>query len=163
MTVLETLSSRRTRLSAWLAERTPREQALLGAASLLAIAFLLVTLVWKPLSASRAAALADIRTYEAVSAQIKAGGPRLAQRASLARTPSGTLITQTAAQAGLTLRRLEPEGAQTVVTLEDVEFDKVMAWLERLQREGGLGVAALKLDRRPAPGIVNVQLTLSGG
>ncbi len=163
MTALAPLASRRAQASAWLAARTPRERVLLGGAALLAIVVVLVALVWRPLLATRSAALADIRTYEAVTAQIRAGGPRLAQRAAQSRTPPATFVTQSAAQAGLVIRRLEPEGGRIQATLEDAEFDKVMGWLERLEREGGLGIAALKLERRPAPGTVNVQLTLTGG
>ncbi len=68
----------------------PRPTAWPAALAALAVLALLVTLVWRPLQAARATAIADIHAYEAVSAQVRASGPRLAQRAAQSRAPAAT-------------------------------------------------------------------------
>ena len=146
--------------SRWLAERSRRERLLLGVLAGVAVVTLLYMLVWQPLAAARARAVADLRSYTMLSARLRAAGPEVARIAATRRTSAATVITDSAARAGLTIRRLEPQGDRTQVTFEDVPFDKVVEWLAGLQRDAGLSVAVLRVDRRPAPGIVNVQATV---
>ena len=149
----------RGRAVGWFVQRAPREQLLLAILAGLAATTLLVGVVWRPLMAARAEARAEIRAYEALIAQLRVAGPPRPNSGALV-GPASTQIANSAALAGLSIRRLEPEGALTRVVMEEAEFAKVLPWLEAVERDAGLTVSTLQLERRPAPGVVNVQVTL---
>ena len=145
----------------WWDDRAERERQLLATLGALAAIVLLVLLVIRPLQAARAAALADIRTYETLSASLRAAGPDLGRRAALGGGSLPTVITGSAATAGLTIQRLEPENGQTRVVIENASYDTIVTWLSELERGGGVRIAEVKLDRRPTSGMVGVQLLLA--
>ena len=144
----------------WLAQRSVRERHLLAVLAAVAAAALLWALVWQPLARAHAKAVADIHAYDELIAQLRVAGPDVARVAATRRVSAATVINDSASRAGLTIRRLEPQGARTEVTLEEVPFDKLTGWLAGLEHDAGLTVAAIKIERRPAPGVVTVQLTL---
>ena len=145
----------------WLAGREPRERKLILVGTGVLLLYLAYALVWQPLAAMRARALVDIAKYEAVSARVTAAGSdlRLAARPS-ASLPDATVITNSAAGLGLTIRRLEPEGKRTRIEVEDADFTVLINWLARLESEHSLHVAAIEIDRRPLPGIVSARLSV---
>ena len=145
----------------WFGARSPRERALVGVAAALALGFVGWEGVWRPLAALRADAASDIARLDASIAQVRAAGaapaPALAADPGL---PPSTVVTRSAATLGLTIRRLEPDGARLRVSLDEAAVDAVLAWLALLEREYGLRVAAIEMDRRPAPGLVATRITL---
>ena len=75
------------------------------------------------------------------------------------------VVDQTARRSklGPALKRVEPKGTNEVrVRLERAAFDDVVTWLTRLQRERGVGVASVSLDKEESPGRVSATLTLKG-
>ena len=46
------------------------------------------------------------------------------------------------------------------VSLEQASFDDLVTWLGSLQRNHGVSVADISIDRQPDSGRVNVRLTL---
>ena len=144
----------------WLAQRSVRERRLLAVLAAIAAAALLWALAWQPLARARVKAVGDIHAYDALIAQLRVAGPDVARVAATRRVSASTVINDSASRAGLTIRRLEPQGARTEVTLEEAPFGKLTEWLAGLERDAGLTVATIKIERRPAPGVVTVQLTL---
>lgn len=143
---------------------SPRERlllTLLGPVIILAATF---QFLWLPIQSQRAAYLAEIAGYAQVTDQIARlasdGSPVVADPRPT--SPLSTRVTQSAADAGLTLRRLEPEGHMLRVTLDDVAFANVMLWLSDLEVTQSVTVAAVEVDRRPEPGIVSARLLLKG-
>jgi len=73
------------------------------------------------------------------------------------------IIDRSAQQQRLSLRRVEPDGANRVrVSLESVSFDNAMRWIENVQRQNGVQVVSAVLDRDKSPGRVNVRLVFEG-
>ena len=70
------------------------------------------------------------------------------------------ILTDAAAAFGLTISRLQPQGAEVLVTLEDAPFDTVLLWTQALIRDDALRLTQLTLTRRPAPGMVATTLTV---
>jgi general secretion pathway protein M len=135
---------------------------MLGPLIALAAAF---QFLWLPLQAQRTALLAEIAAYTQISAQIArlpATGGTVVAAAPRPTTPLPARVTQSAADAGLTLRRLEPEGDSLRVTLDDVAFASVVLWLSDLEVTQGVTLSAIELDRRTEPGIVSARLLLKG-
>jgi general secretion pathway protein M len=155
------IAALRSGMARWIDARTPRERWLLAALAGVAAIALYATLVWRPIDAARRAALADIDRYGRIAAQLRVAGPNVARMAAArAGTPS-TTITESAAKAGLTIQRIEPQGANIGVTLDAAGFDALVGWLAGLERDAGMRVIDVKLERRPDPGIVSAHVTLA--
>lgn len=122
--------------------------------------------IWMPLQARRAALGAEIAAYTQVIDRLAAIGAALSSAPGDTVTvdspsiPLSTRVTQSAENAGLELRRLEPEGDLLRVTLDDVVFASVMLWLSDLEVGQSVIVSAIDIDRRTAPGTVSVRLLL---
>lgn len=151
----------RSGLARWLDARSPRERAMLLALLGVAAIALFFTLVWQPIDLARKTAIADIRRYDILSARLRVAGPDAARLAAARTGTPSTLVTDSAAKAGLTIQRIEPEGANIGVTFDAVGFDALVGWLAGLERDAGLKVRDIKLERRPDPGIVSAQVTLA--
>jgi len=158
---LPAIAPLRSGMARWIDARSPRERGLLAGLALVAAVALFVTLVWRPIEAAHAAALADIDRYDRIAARLRGAGPDVARMAvARAGTPS-TTITESAAKAGLTIQRIEPQGANIGVTLDTAGFDALVGWLAGLERDAGMRVVDIKLERRPDPGVVSAQVTLA--
>ena len=142
---------------------SPRERALvtlLGPVMVLAAIF---QFIWLPVQANRLSRQAEIAAYVQVSDRVAALGS--AENAALPIatgpvTPLSTRVTQSAENAGLALRRLEPEGDMLRVTMDDVAFANIILWLSDLEVSQSVIVSAIEIDRRVAPGMVSARLLL---
>lgn len=148
-------------MTAWFTRLTLRERVLLALVGPLALLVGLYQFAWLPLQDARADRLSKIAAYRQITA---AAARRAADPAPVAAPapadPIATRVTQSAEAAGLQLRRLEPDGAGLRVTLDDVPFGTVMLWLADMQASFAVRVAAIEMDRRPAPGTVSTRLLL---
>ncbi len=60
-------------------------------------------------------------------------------------------------------KRIEEEGNNGVrVSIENASFDKLILWFGLLQRQYGVDVTDLVVDKQDAKGIVNVRLIMQG-
>ncbi len=118
--------------------------------------------VWLPVNAGRAALTADIASYRLIAANAAAANarPETASTPATDRAPMATRITQSADAAGLLLSRLEPDGDQILVTIDDADFAGMMIWIADLEMDQAIRVAAAEIDRRTEPGIVSARITL---
>ena len=158
-------------MKAWLAERSPRDRAVLLGGGALVLVMLAWAYVWHPLAESRArlearvaAAEADLAWMRGAGAEVQrlratAGGAGLdrAGRSLLA------LADTSARDAGLgpSLTRVEPVNETRVnVWFERASFDTVATWLETLAQTYGIAVDELSADRVEGVGLANVRVTL---
>ncbi len=138
-----------------------REKILILAVLPLVALFAGYRFVWLPVQAARVGARADIAAYRVVidTAALAQRGDAPAPRA-INDTPIATRITRSAEAAGLPVRRIEPDGQGSRVTLDDTPFATVLTWLSDLEQVDGVTVSAIEIDRRPEPGIVSARLLL---
>jgi general secretion pathway protein M len=156
------LAQRRSDLASWWGNRTPRERRLLIALGGTALLVLLVMAIYRPLADARARAVADIRTYEALAAQLRIAGPELARLRAMDRSAAPALVTRTASGYGLTIGRIEPAGGALRVTLQNADFTQLVQWLVQLETTSTLRVSNIRIERTAAAGIVNAQIALKG-
>jgi len=145
----------------WWHDRTTRERWLIGL--LLAVAAVVVVerLVWHPLVLAKQNALIDLARYDRIAAQLRAAGPDVARIAAARNGTLSTVVTERAGRAGLTIARIEPQGVNVAVSFDGVGFDALIDWLAALDRDAGISIVDLKVDRRPDPGVVTAQVTLT--
>ncbi len=149
------------RFEAWWTTLSPRERVLLTVLGLLLAGAVLVYGVVKPLQAARAEAQADIRTYETLSARIRAAGTLQPQTPGQRRTGSPTEIVQAAAQAQALTVAVEPAGGGVRAVVSEGEYAKVVNWLADVNRSSGLAVTSARIARRPTAGMVEAQVSFA--
>jgi type II secretory pathway component PulM len=66
------------------------------------------------------------------------------------------IVTITASESALQIRQIEQQGELTRVVLEAVDFNRLVQWLDRLERDAGVTVAAGRIERQTAPGEVGM-------
>lgn len=139
--------------------RTPREKLMPAALAGLGLLWLVITQVWQPLQALHQQITARIPRIERALTEVQANPVPLSTPTADPRTTS-VILTDAAAAFGLTISRLQPQGAEVLVTLEDAPFDTVLLWTQALIRDDALRLTQLTLTRRPAPGMVATTLTV---
>lgn len=149
------------RFEGWWATLSQRERVLLTVLGVLLAGAVLVFGVVKPLQAARAEAQADIRTYETLSARIRAAGTLQPQAPGQRRTGSPAEIVQAAAQAQALSVAVEPAGSGVRAVVIEGEYARVVNWLADVNRSSGLAVTAARIARRPTPGMVEAQVSFA--
>lgn len=138
-----------------------RERILILTLLPLVLVFAGYRLVWSPLQVAQEAARSDIASFRLVqdtaALALRGGAP---EPQIVDEMPLPTRITSSAAERGLDLRRIEPEGQGSRVTLDDTSFSAILVWLADLEGLHNVTVRAIQIDRRPEPGIVSARLLL---
>ena len=61
------------------------------------------------------------------------------------------------------VKRVQPDGqTKARVWLENVSFDSMVSWLEKLQRQQGIRIVTSVIEKQDEPGLVNARLVLEG-
>lgn len=148
----------------------PREQLIVAAGGLVAALALVYLLLWQPFVLARDHAKAELDGARALAARIEQLGAQ-AQQAQAGGGPPvvGPDVSLLSAvdQAskdgvlGKAPSRLQPDGDKQVrVWVEDVNFEATLHWMDDLQSRYLVKIDAVTLERRPAPGTVNVRMSL---
>jgi general secretion pathway protein M len=163
------LESWRHRWSAWWADRSGRERALLGGLAAVAIVAVILAGVIVPLRDLRAGAYQQLHEAAVLDAQLRLVGGQgggtgggSGPRSAIRRGTASAILTDSAAAARLSIQRMEPEGGNTRVELGDAPFNQVVTWLADVERNSRLRVQQSQIDRKGAPGIVSASFVFSG-
>lgn len=149
----------RRRTFVWWTHRSPRERILLGLLIFAMGSYVLAIGVFRPLLATRAAAISSIVWSDAALARLASAPQETEHRPMLMADESvASVLTSTATVFGLTIRRIEAEAEGVQVVIEDAEFADVIRWIATLEHDYGLRLVALEMDRRPEPGVVSARL-----
>lgn len=159
-TQLPTLDAGLSRTHGWWQARSGRERGMLAGVAVLLGAVLLVYGVVKPIQGVRAAALADIRTFETLNARIRAAGTLTTARPPRRTGAPEAIATQSAGGFGLALTTAPvPGGVRASVT--DASYDSLIRWLADVTTSSDLRVRRVRLQRAAAPGHVSAVVELA--
>lgn len=156
------------RMKSYWAERSSREQWMLG----VMFALLAVVVLWlgvaMPLDRAQTSAREGLREATDRNAAIRAkvkllkGLPRTAPAAG-ASTPIDQYVGQSAGEAGLTLERAQAQGNDRMeIAIASVRPTAMMSWIAGLEAQG-LRVETLSARPSPTAGSVSVQAVLVRG
>ncbi len=149
-----------------------RDQQALQVLAVALVLGLLYFAVWRPAAGFHEAALAEHEQARSLVAWMQQNRAEIQQLAAAGNQPAGanrisdgralmSTVTSSAREAGLQLQRFEPSGDNAIrVWMEDVPFNQLAAWLERLTSNHGIVIDQAALDRREQPGRVSARLTL---
>ena len=157
----------------WLAGLKPRERQIVIGGAGVAFVLLLYLVLWAPFSNGVERLERSVAEQKSLALWLTQAGHEiqlLRGAGGAAAHPDGrsplAVVDQSARAAGLgaAIRRIEPEGENTVhITLEQAPFDDVVGWLGSLAQQSGLRVDNLTVDKTETPGAVNARLTLKRG
>lgn len=154
---LPALDAALIRFDNWWGGLSRREQILVAVASVLLGLVVLVFGVVKPLQAARADALADIRTYETLSARVRAAGTLTTTRVPRRQGPPAQVVSSSATAFGLAVAPEAISGGVRVA-VADISYDTLLAWLADLSASSDLRVRRLSIQRRPEAGRVSASM-----
>lgn len=143
----------------WWSGLSTRERWLVGTLGGLLAAVVLVFGIVKPLQAARAEALADIRTYETLTARVRAAGVLVpaSARPQLRSEPPAQAAEAIAREAGLTAT-IAPSGAGLGATVTEAPYEAVVGWIANVERTTPLRTRRVELRRGGAPGRVSASV-----
>lgn len=152
----------RQKAIAWWQGRSLREQWLLGTLAALFVIWLAVTQIVQPLLRTRADALNDIRTYDALNARLRAAGPLNAGPATpQASGPPAAILSTTGTQFGI-VPVVNADGGGFRVTIGEAPYENVIRWIAAVEATSRLRFVKMRLDRRPLSGFVSADLMVRG-
>ena len=155
----------------WFASLEPRERRLIITAGVVVVVALLYLLVWEPIardneslklryeSSQQLISWMEDAVQEAktLQAQIKASGPS-------GRSKNQSLLgvidrTAKRDKLGPSVKRVQPDGKTGArVWLENVVFNDMIKWLEKLEQQEGVRLVTTVIDKQDEPGLVNARL-----
>jgi general secretion pathway protein M len=159
-------------MKAWWDSLGAREQWLIAGGVILSLLMLGYMLIWQPFQSNHhrlQQRVAEQRADLAWMRQAARNIQRLSNTGDAQSPDDGrsllTRVDQTARSAGLSaaLKQITPQGDDKLnARLDAVEFDKLLPWLDALEREHRITLINLSVDRTEIPGRVNARVILQG-
>ena len=154
----------------WFDNLEMRERRLIIVAAAMTVLLLLYLAVWKPVAGEYHRLDISVAEKEKTLSEME----QLAQEAQqLQRTQVNTsahshgsllaTVDRTAKSNGLgsSVKRVRPDGDNKAsVSLEGAEFDRVVVWLENLQRREGVSVVSSTVEKQKEEGLVSMRIEL---
>jgi general secretion pathway protein M len=146
----------------WWQDLNQREQRLVAAMSLVVGIFLFISLVWQPLNENLAKAQIKVQKQQQLEQWVN---ENLAYYKNLQRTGNSnksneslsSLVNRTAKSLSITIARMQPQGDNLQVWIDEVPFDHFVTWIDQLNRQEATRVLAVDLSVGNAPGTVKVR------
>lgn len=137
---------------------TSPEKLLATLSGTLIFGLVLWTLVVEPARETRTRSFAQLTKLDAIGQMMVSQPVRQVRQKSRMEGPLSRRITETARSAGLEIQRLDPQGTALGVTLDDVAFPALVAWINTLNTTADVHVRAAEIARLTEPGIVTARL-----
>lgn len=149
-------------MKAWWQGLNLREQRLVGSLVLVGIVFLLYSSIWQPLNENLAKAEKKIVRQQALLSWVNENTARyqLAQKNGGDNQSKGSIssiVNRSANQFQLTITRMQPQGDELQVWLDEVSYSQLLFWLAHLASQEGLQVKAIDLTKSEQTGVVQVR------
>ena len=154
-----TLDAWGAKFGQWWAGLSTRERWMVGTLGGIVGVLVLVFGVVQPLQAARAEALADIRTYETLTARVRASGG-LVPQGSQPQQRSGAPVeaAQAAAgEAGVTAT-IAAGGAGVTAQVAEAPYEAVVGWIANVERTTPLRARRVELRKGGAAGRVSASV-----
>ncbi len=155
----------------WWNSLSQREQLMFGCGGLVLLLGLLYWAVWQPQQERIANAERNILAQQQTLRWLDEKAQEVVNLRAMGRQSNlvdpdvnlSQLINQTVQRSQIRLTRIQPNNDSIQVWADEVEFNRLLSWLEMLQKEHGVQVLNLEVTALPREGAVRIQrLTLGG-
>ncbi|WP_100642464.1 type II secretion system protein GspM [Alteromonas facilis] len=141
---------------------TEREQWVLLLAAIVSVVGLFYLLVWSPLQTSIAQTKAQVENQQELLTWVKASSQRaiqLRRSSGGAQGFTGSLpqaVNQTTSRFNIVISRMQPQGDELQVWVDEAAFDSLVDWLNALEN---MGITILQVDLTEAdsPGQIKLR------
>ncbi len=149
-------------MKAWWQQLNTREQRLVSIMATLVIIFILYSAIWQPLNESLANANKKLIRQQTLLTWVtdNTAQYKQAKRNTQTSNSKGSLsgiVNKSANSYKLTITRMQPQGNNLQVWIDNVPFTKLLFWLEHLANKEGLQVQGIDLTHAERTGEVKVR------
>jgi general secretion pathway protein M len=149
-------------MKAWWQQLNLREQRLVMAMSAVIAVFVLYGLIWQPLNESIAASKLKLERQQTLLAWVEENTQRYqqAKRNGAMNSSSASLssiVNRTSRANDITITRMQPQGDDLQVWIDEISFNQLLSWLEQLASRENLQVKNIDLSSADQEGVVRVR------
>jgi general secretion pathway protein M len=137
----------------------PNEQLLIKVAGGIFALFIVVMLIIRPLNTKIEKAEQALLQQQELAQYIKQSAAKIRASKGKAVTARGSLsqiINSSSRRANIKISKMQPKDDTLRLTIEKVEFNKLLPWFESLVEQSGLTISAVDITRAQEPGMVSV-------
>ncbi|MBA6287805.1 type II secretion system protein GspM [Colwellia sp. MB3u-4] len=148
-------------MKAWWQQLNIREQRLVSVMSVLISIFILYGLIWQPLTENIEKTTLKLERQQALLTWVTENTQRYQQAKRSARGGSGaslsSIVNRTSSANNITITRMQPQGDDLQVWIDEISFNQLLTWLEQLAINDGLQVKNIDLSSADQQGMVRVR------
>jgi general secretion pathway protein M len=148
-------------MNTWWQQLNLREKKLVLAMASLVIVFIFYSLVWQPLNNNISKTEKKIARQQQLLSWVQENTQRFQQaKSSVGKQATGSLssiVNRTASSKNISITRMQPQGDNIQVWIDEISFNELLQWLEQLSTKEGLRVTNIDLSDADQSGIVRVR------
>lgn len=148
-------------MKAWWQQLNIREQRLVLLMSGVISIFILYGLIWQPLNENIAQQKLKIERQQTLLTWVEESTQRYkqAKRNSLASSGASlsSIVNRTSRANNIIITRMQPQGEDLQVWIDEISFNQLLTWLEKLASRDGLQVKNIDLSIADQQGVVRVR------
>jgi general secretion pathway protein M len=149
-------------MKTWWQQLKSSEQRLVAIMILIAVLLLFYSMVWQPLVNSTKATQQKVVRQQALLTWVKESTQRYQQSQKIGASASSngslsSIVNSSAGRNNISIARLQPQGEDLQVWIDEVPFTQLLNWLEFLANNEGLTVKSIDLSKADRAGVVKVR------
>ncbi|NMP17010.1 type II secretion system protein M [Thalassotalea sp. Y01] len=146
----------------WWLGLNPREQKLASIMGAVVAIFIFYFLIWQPLNNSVEKAQQKLERQQQLAAWVDENLPKLQalQKAGGIKSTGGSLssiVNRTAKRQSIAIARMQPQGDDLQVWIDEVPFNTFVSWLNNLNSNEGVLIESIDITEGNAPGTIAVR------
>ena len=148
-------------MKAWWQQLNMREQRLVIAMSAVIGVFVLYGLIWQPLNESISKTKTKVERQQALLSWVEESTQLYQQAKRNGGKSTGaslsSIVNRTSRANNITITRMQPQGDDLQVWIDEISFNQLLAWLEQLATRDNLQVKNIDLSIADQQGVVRVR------
>jgi general secretion pathway protein M len=148
-------------MKAWWQQLNIREQRLVMVMSGVISIFILYGLIWQPLNENITKQKLKIERQQALLTWVEENTKRYQEAKRDGGASSGaslsSIVNRTSRANNITITRMQPQGEELQVWIDEISFNQLLSWLEKLASRDGLQVKNIDLSLADQQGVVRVR------
>lgn len=149
-------------MKTWWQQLKNSEQRLVALMGCVVVLILFYSVVWQPLVNNISKSEQKLARQQALLTFVQESTQRykLSQKSGTSARSSGSLssiVNRSAARNSISIARLQPQGEDLQIWIDEVPFTQLLSWLEFLANNEGLIVKSIDLSKADRQGVVKVR------
>ncbi len=148
-------------MKTWWQQLNIREQRLVVVMSALISIFILYSLIWQPMNESIATSKLKIERQQKLLTWVQESAQRYQRAKRNGGNSSGeslsSIVNRTSRIEQISITRMQPQGDDLQVWIDEISFNQLLSWLEKLASRDGLQVKNIDLSKADQQGVVRVR------